>query len=387
MKIGIVCPYSFDVPGGVQSHVRDLAAELRARGERVEIFAPSTAEVDVEGFHSAGAAVAVPYNGSVARLSFGPLARGRTRAWLNAGDFDLVHIHEPLIPSVSLLALSAAQVPVVATFHLANELSFAYAAALPFLARASEKIAARIAVSAEARKTLVTHHGGDAVIIPNGVACADFDVEPREHWRGDPQRPVFAFLGRLDEERKGLAVLAGAIGPVLERVPNARFLIAGRGEVPLTLGCDRFGDAVEILGALNDEDKARLLASVTAYVAPQTGGESFGIVLVEAMAAGALTVASNIPAFAAVLDDGAAGRLFDVGDSAALARVLIDVAENPGHAEELARAGKAHSARYDWSRVTDEIQAVYDTVVAGAAYAGPGAEGPPARALGGEADA
>ncbi|MBD3688746.1 glycosyltransferase [Nanchangia anserum] len=362
MKIGLVCPYSFDVPGGVQSHVRDLAVELRGRGNDVEIFAPASTQPGIEGFHSAGSAVRVPYNGSVARLCFGPLARSRTRAWLAQGNFDVVHIHEPLIPSVSLLALAAAECPVVATFHLANELSYAYVASVPFLTRLSEKITARIAVSAEARRTLVTHHGGDAVIIPNGVAVADFAAEPRPAWQATPERPVFAFLGRLDEERKGLPILAGAIEAVLAACPGARFLIAGRGEVPDSLGLARYGDAVELLGPVSDEEKAQLLAGATAYIAPQTGGESFGIVLVEAMAAGTLTVASNIPAFAAVLDSGRAGRLFNPGDSGDLARVLIETLEHPDQRDDLAARGRSRSAMYDWGRVGDEIVAVYDTV-------------------------
>lgn len=367
MRIGLVCPYSFDVPGGVQAHVRDLAGELRRRGHDVEVLAPASGEVELAGFTSVGSALPISYNGSVARLSFGPVAAARTRAWLKAGRFDVVHVHEPLVPSVSLLALKAAECAIVATFHLANELSYVYAASLPLLARASERIAARIAVSEEARRTLVNHHGGDAVIIPNGVATRDFVVEPRPEWRSGPDAPVIVFLGRLDEERKGLPTFAGAIAPVLEACPGARFLIAGRGEVPKRLGLDRFGDAVTLLGAVSEQDKARLLAGATAYVAPQTGGESFGIVLVEAMAAGAVTVASNIPAFAAVLDGGRAGRLFAVGDSADLARVLLEVIADPAAARDLAQQGRERAAIYDWHSVCDQIEAVYDTVCTSAA--------------------
>lgn len=368
MKIGLVCPYAFDVPGGVQFHIRDLAKELRRRGHEVAILGPAAGETGIENFTSAGGTVPVNFNGSVARLCFGPVAWRRTRAWLADGKFDVVHVHEPFTPSVSMMALSAAECPTVATFHMASDFQWAYVAAVPLVSRLSEKISAPIAVSAEARRTLVTHQGGDAVIIPNGVYVKSFEVDPRPDWQTTgPDAPVFAFLGRLDEERKGLSVLAGAIDPVLERFPGARFLIAGRGDGEVARSLSRKGDNVTLLGEISDEDKARLLAGATAYVAPQTGGESFGIVLVEAMAAGTLVVASDIPAFGAVLEQGEAGRLFSVGDSVALAATLIDVAEHPDASAALAAHGHEVAWRYDWTQVTDEILAVYETVTASAA--------------------
>ncbi|MDO4613934.1 MAG: glycosyltransferase family 4 protein [Actinomycetaceae bacterium] len=360
MKVGIVSPYSFDVPGGVQWHIRDLAVELRNRGVEVEIFAPGEPADPIEGFVSAGRALAVPYNGSVARLCFGPAARMRTRSWLAHADLDVLHVHEPLIPSVSLLALSSATCPIVATFHMATVRSLAYQASMPFLARASEKISARIAVSQEARKTLIHHHGGDAVIIPNGVDTRAFAVEPEPQWQARPGSPVFVFLGRVDEPRKGLNVFAGAIPAVRAVLPQARFLVAGRGDATKLLG--EAVDDVEILGEISDADKARLLAGASAYVAPQTGGESFGIVLVEAMAAGCPVIASNIPAFDAVCEGGRSGRLFAVGDSQALAHELIDLGSDNDEAGQLRMRGRERAARFDWSVVTNDVMSVYETV-------------------------
>lgn len=186
MRIGIVCPYSWDVPGGVQFHIRDLADHLIRRGHQVSVLAPADDETPLPPYVvSAGRAVPVPYNGSVARLNFGFLSAARVRRWLHDGGFDVIHIHEPTSPSLGLLACWAAQGPIVATFHTSNPRSRAMIAAYPILQPALEKISARIAVSEYARRTLVEHLGGDAVVIPNGVDVDFFaDAEPKEEWRG-----------------------------------------------------------------------------------------------------------------------------------------------------------------------------------------------------------
>ncbi|MGO4752358.1 glycosyltransferase family 4 protein, partial [Streptomyces sp. 2MCAF27] len=170
MRIGIVCPYSWDVPGGVQFHIRDLAEHLIRLGHGVSVLAPADDDTPLPPYVvSAGRAVPVPYNGSVARLNFGFLSAARVRRWLHDGAFDVIHIHEPASPSLGLLACWAAQGPIVATFHTSNPRSRAMIAAYPILQPALEKISARIAVSEYARRTLVEHLGGDAVVIPNGV--------------------------------------------------------------------------------------------------------------------------------------------------------------------------------------------------------------------------
>lgn len=370
LRVGIVCPYSYDVPGGVQFHVRDLAEALLARGHEVEVLAPADDDTPVPDYlTAAGRAVPVRYNGSVARLTFGPVTAARTRKWLEQGRFDVLHLHEPVTPSLSMLALWIADGPVVATFHTSTVRSRSLQVAFPLVRQSLEKISARIAVSEDARRTLVDHLGGDAVVIPNGVYVDTFEAaQPDARWTGTPDAPTIAFLGRLDEPRKGLGVLLGAVREVLADVPGARFLVAGRGETGEEQAREVLGEqagSVEFLGGVSDEDKARLLASVDVYVAPQTGGESFGIVLVEAMSAGATVVASDLGAFSRVLDDGAAGVLFRTGDSDDLARTLLRVL---GDAELRARVEKHASAvvrRYDWSAVTDQVLAVYEMAVAG----------------------
>jgi phosphatidylinositol alpha-mannosyltransferase len=370
VRIGIVCPYSFDVPGGVQFHVRDLAEHLLGKGHAVSVLAPADDDTPVPWYvESAGRAVPVKYNGSVARLAFGPLSATRVRRWLAEGEFDVLHLHEPVSPSLSMLALWAATGPLVATFHTANLRSRTMQAAFPILRPSLEKISARIAVSEDARRTLVEHFGGDAVVIPNGVYVDRFSTaSPRPQWQGTPERPTVAFVGRIDEPRKGLPVLAAAVPAVLARHPGTRFLVLGRGDGDEALDglAPEHRAAVELLGPLGDDDKAGLLRSVDVYLAPHTGGESFGIVLVEAMSAGAPVVASDLGAFRRVLDDGELGALFPVGDPAALAAALSALLADPVERARVSAIASGAVRRYDWSRVAAQVLAVYETVRLGA---------------------
>ena len=367
MRVGLVSPYSFDVPGGVQFHIRDLADRLLADGHHAEVLAPADEGTVLPGYvTSAGRAVPIRYNGSVARLNFGPLTAARVSRWIADGDFDLLHIHEPVTPSVSVLALWAATQPVVATFHTSNLRSRAMQAAYPLLRPSLEKISARIAVSEDARRTVTTHLGGDAVVIPNGVETQTYAAASRRsQWSGEPGRPTIGFLGRVDEPRKGLPVLAEAMSEVLREVPGARLLVVGPGSTQTAharLPQD-VAAATEMLGALSEEDKAAFLSSVDVYVAPHTGGESFGIVLVEAMAAGAPVLASDLPAFVRVLDGGRAGATFRNERTHDLAEQLIALLRDPARREELAACGRERAADFDWSVVAAEITAVYETVL------------------------
>ncbi|TVL93158.1 glycosyltransferase family 4 protein [Streptomyces sp. SAJ15] len=380
MRIGIVCPYSWDVPGGVQFHIRDLADHLIRLGHEVSVLAPADDDTPLPPYVvSAGRAVPVPYNGSVARLNFGFLSAARVRRWLHEGDFEVIHIHEPTSPSLGLLTCWAAQGPIVATFHTSNPRSRAMIAAYPILQPALEKISARIAVSEYARRTLVEHLGGDAVVIPNGVDVDFFArAEPRPEWQGD----TLGFIGRIDEPRKGLPVLMRALPKILAERPRTRLLVAGRGdEVEAVAGLPaEMRERVEFLGMVSDEDKARLLRSVDVYVAPNTGGESFGIILVEALSAGATVLASDLDAFAQVLDGGAAGELFVNEDAEALADAALKLLADPARRAELGDRGSRHVRRFDWSTVGADILAVYETVTDGmASVAADDRTGTPAR--------
>ncbi|HUN36446.1 MAG TPA: glycosyltransferase family 4 protein [Trebonia sp.] len=367
MRIGIACPYSWDVPGGVQSHIRDLAEALIDKGHDVSVIAPADDDRPLPDYVvPTGAAIPVPYNGSVARLSFGPLSLNRVRRWLRDGNFDVLHAHEPTVPSLSLLACWAASGPIVATVHTAMPKSRVLLATQGVMRSALEKIDGRIAVSEAARTTLVQHLGGDAVLIPNGVATHRYrDADPLPGWPGEGG--TIGFLGRMDEPRKGLVVLLRAFEILGAQRPGLRLLIAGPGDpadarakLPAALR-----DRVHFLGEVSEEQKVQALHSVDIFCSPNTGGESFGIVTAEAMAAGAAIVASDLEAFRMVLRGGTAGELFRNGDAADLARVAGALLDDPARRAELSVAAMDAVRAYDWSVVAREVLSVYETVVLG----------------------
>jgi phosphatidylinositol alpha-mannosyltransferase len=360
LRIGLVCPYSWDVPGGVQNHIRDLAEFLINNGHHVEVLAPATESEDLPDYVvSAGRAVSIPYNGAVARVLFGVGANSRVRSWINDGDFDLLHLHEPAIPSLSLLACWAGEGAMVGTFHAAAKYQKAIVAIGPILEPVIEKLSARIAVSESARLTLTAHLETDAIVIPNGIYAENYrDGSSRPEWQGN----TIGFLGRFEEDRKGLPVLLDAL-PIISRfIPDIRVLIAGPGDSEEVLAKvdPQLRKRVEFLGKISEEDKADFLASVSLYIAPNTGGESFGIILAEAMAGGAAVVASDIPAFADVLGNGQYGALFESENSENLAKVIIDLLRDDTKRRELAKAGAVHAQRFDWGQVGEEIFEVYE---------------------------
>ncbi|MCG5471978.1 glycosyltransferase family 4 protein [Micromonospora sp. LAH09] len=370
MRIGIVCPYSFDVPGGVQNHVMDLAEALISLGHEVSVLAPADEDSPLPAYVvSAGRAVPLPYNGSVARIAFGPVSTARVRRWLTNGDFDVLHVHEPLTLSLSLLAVLSARGPVVATFHTAMTRSRVLAAAQGVLQIVLERITARIAVSALARKVQVEHMDGGAVEIPNGVAVAKFaDAEPLPGWPGEcvpGTGGTLGFLGRFTEARKGFPVLRDAFVALAATRPGLRLLVAGPGD-PDDL-YDQFPtdlhERVTFLGLVTEPDKARMLRSVHLYVAPNTGGESFGMILTEALAAGTTVVASDLDAFRRVLDGGRAGRLFPTGDPVGLRDALAELLDDPAGRTALTACGDQVVANFDWPVVARRVLEVYAAAI------------------------
>jgi len=361
-RIGIVCPYSWDVPGGVRSHIADLALTLQGRGYEVSVLAPVEDPDTLPDYvFDGGRPIAVSYNGAVARMSFGVRATRRVRQWIREGDFDVVHIHEPVAPSSSLLTCWAARGPLVATWHSSHERSRVLSAGYYVAQTAMEKIRGRIAVSEAARETLVRHIGGDAVLIPNGVRVSDFR-DQESVTREGTQRILF--LGRIDEPRKGLEVLLRALPQVFSAIECCEVIVAGPGDPdeykdfldPI------WGERVNFVGAISDEEKRRTLRQVDLYVAPHIGGESFGIVLAEAMAAGTAVVASDLPAFDRVLQSGKAGRLFPVGDSQLLAEAIIELLTDSHQRQAFVKAGNIRVMDFDWDHVVEDVIAVYEAV-------------------------
>jgi phosphatidylinositol alpha-mannosyltransferase len=365
MRIGLVSPYPWDVPGGVVAHVRDLAETLIGLGHDVSVMSPvDDEEAPLPPWVTrAGRSVPVPFNGSVSRLIFGPVSAARVRRWLHDGDFDVLHVHSPETLSLSLLALMNARGPIVATFHAANPRSRVLALLQSPLQVQIEKIVGCIAVSPAARKTIVEHLGGDAVVIPNGVHVARHaDAPALPGWPGPGG--AIGFVGRIDEPRKGLSVLLQAMPYLWKEHPDLRLLVAGPGELD-----EAVDERVVLLGQVDEGIKASVYRSVDVFVAPNTGGESFGIILLEAMAAGTPIVASDLDAFRRVLEsaDGErAGALATVGDPESLAHACAALLGSPARREALRRAGLATVAQYDWSVVAAEIVHVYATAIASA---------------------
>ncbi|WP_091044716.1 glycosyltransferase [Glycomyces sambucus] len=364
MRIGIVSPYSFDVPGGVQFHIRDLAETLIDAGHDVSVLAPATETEGLPDFVvSGGKAVAVPYNGSIARLAFGPLSAARVRKWCNEGGFDVIHVHEPLTPSLSCLAVLNARCPVVATFHTAMTRSRMLAAGKHMAQLVLENLSARIAVSAYARKVQVEHLGGGAVEIPNGVPVAFY--RKAAPLADKPDGPTIGFMGRFTEPRKGFPILRDAFARLAADRPDLHLLVVGRGDPEAaTAGLDPdTASRIRFLGAVSDEEKASMLAGVDLYVAPNTGGESFGMILTEAMAAGTCVLASDIEAFRSVLDDGRAGELFTMGDAADLAARAGRLLDEPERRTAYTERANEWVRRYDWPEVAARLLEVYRAAI------------------------
>ncbi|OZC45652.1 glycosyltransferase family 1 protein [Rhodococcus sp. RS1C4] len=366
MKIGMVCPYSFDVPGGVQAHVQQLAEVFIERGHRVSVLAPASDDTELPDFVvSAGEALAIPYNGSVARLRFGPVTYSRIRKWIAENDFDVLHIHEPNAPSLSMLALKAADGPIVATFHTSTTKSLVLSTFQGVLRPYHEKISGRIAVSELARRWQVEALGSDAVEIPNGVDVPAF--RRATLLPGYPRAGgTVLFLGRFDEPRKGMAVLLRALPTLVERHPDVEILVVGRGdEDKLRKEAGAAASHLRFLGQVDDEEKASAMRSADVYCAPNLGGESFGIVLVEAMASGTAVVASELDAFRRVLRDGTAGLLVPIDDDVALADAVDAVLSSDDVRDRVVQAATRAVAEYDWPVVAEQIMRVYETVTVG----------------------
>jgi phosphatidylinositol alpha-mannosyltransferase len=360
-----VCPYSWDTPGGVQNHIRDLAEFLIAAGHQVSVLAPAISDDNLPSYVvNAGKPISIPYNGAVARVLFGPVAFSRVRHWISAGEFDLLHLHEPAIPSISLLACWAADGPMVGTFHAAAKRQKIIFAIGPILEPAIEKLSARIAVSEAARLTLTDHLETDAVVIPNGIYASRYhNGMPQEKWQGN----TIGFIGRFEEPRKGLSVLLEALPVIARFAPDVKVFVAGPGdpsEVQKQID-PQLRHRFTFLGKISEEEKANFMSSVSIYVAPNTGGESFGIILAEALAGGACVVASDIPAFDDLLGHGEFGALFKSEDPTDLAKVIIDLLRNGTKRADLAVAGRVRGQSFDWENVANQIYSVYEMSIVG----------------------
>jgi phosphatidyl-myo-inositol alpha-mannosyltransferase len=369
MRIGIWCPYDLSRPGGVQAHALGLAEGLRAHGDDVTLLAPCTQPVDREPMvrlHPIGRARPFPVNGSVAAISLAPCTAA-IEALLACGRFDVIHLHEPFASPTScnmLRLASATRAGVVATFHAYAQRNPAYALARPLLERLLRGVHGRLAVSEPARDFVARYFPGTYRIIPNGVDVHRFhpNVPP------SPQlldgKPTGLFLSRF-EPRKGAEELLRAIPLIRERFPATRFVFAGDGA--LRLACEQlvaeqgWADVV-FTGRVPECKKPALYAAAHVYCAPNTGGESQGVTLLEALASGRPVVASAIPGFCSVIRHGHEGLLVSPQRPDELARAVIAVLGDAALARRLGAAGRARALEYSWEHVCAQTRAYYQEV-------------------------
>ncbi len=352
MRVAQVCPYSLSVPGGVQQQVLGLARAMRSEGHDVSVLAPCDGVVDVPDVVPLGRSIPVPANGSIARIAPHPAAAWRTRACVRHGAFDVIHVHEPLVPAPSLVALLASRVPVVGTFHRAG-VGALYRLLGPPARRAVNRLSVRCVVSEEARETAMSALGGHYELLFNGV-----DVERFAGAKPWPtEGPTILFLGR-HEKRKGLGALVEAFEHLAE---GTRLWIAGDGPQNRELReVARGRGDIEWLGRITDDEVASRLRAADVLCAPSLGGESFGVVLLEAMAAGTAVVASDLPGYRTVARHGREALLVPPGDHAALAEALASVLGDRALREQLVTEGARRAREYSMARLASRYLALYE---------------------------
>jgi phosphatidylinositol alpha-mannosyltransferase len=372
MKIALVSPYDYPYPGGVTEHITALDKEFRARGHDTRIIAASTTDEDVLGDHIikvSGAIANVPFSGSTARITLSPQVYRRIKQILKQEKFDVVHVHEPTVPFLSLFVLRHSHALNVGTFHAYRESNAIYGSLRPLFQRVFNRLDGRIFVSEPVQKYITRYFPGDSVVIPNGIDCARFDspaIHPIEQF--DDGRPNILFVGRL-EKRKGFRHLIRAFPYVKKALPNARLIVVGafsdRDKAPFV----RYARALKLrgvhfVGYVSPEEMARYHRTATIFCAPNTGFESFGIVLLEAMAAGLPIVASDIAGFRTVVDNDCDGVLVPPGNEQALAQAVIDLLRDPTRRAQMRACGKRKAAQYDWKIIAQHVLNYYDELIA-----------------------
>lgn len=377
MKIGIVTQTYYPYPGGVTEHVHSTYMVLRRLGNDVKIITTSygggAKEDEGEDIIRIGRAIPVLANGSVCPVVVSPGIAGEFRQILRAERFDILHVHEPLMPFLCQTAVREADVPVIGTFHASNERPLGYRLFRAPLDRLLRRLSRRIAVSDAARGTVSAYFGGEYSLIPNGVDVERFaSADPLGKLEDDAFNILF--VGRM-EPRKGLKFLLKAFPLISEEVPSSRLVVVGGGHLAWIYRLHRprrCENRVLFEGAVSKEALPRYYASADVYCSPATGGESFGIVLLEAMAAGAATVASDIPGYRAVIEHGVDGVLVEPRSPGALAEGIIGLARDHDLRSRLAEEGRRTVERYSWDKVTREILDVYEEAL-GVSRAGAGA--------------
>lgn len=374
VKIAQVTPYDVGHPGGVAEHIGRLRDEFVRRGHEVVVMAPRSEKGGLEvreGFYGIGRTVTIPGNGSKVRLTFDVTLYAAVKELMRREQFDLVHLHEPLIPVLPYMVLLNSRAVNVATFHAARDTNAWYTAFKPYMSFVLSRVDARIAVSEPAREIVSRTFEGPYRIIPNGVDLAHYnDAVAPFPWATDGT-PRILFVGRFNETRKGFKHLLRALPMVRQQFPRARLVVVGTGDPEKFAGVierDRIG-GIDWIGFVSREDLPRYYASCDVFCAPSIAGESFGIVLLEAMASGRPVVAANIPGYAGVITNEREGLLVDPASPQALALGLVRMLSDAALRARLAAQGKVSAAHYAWPDVAERVLRVYEEASATAAAA------------------
>ena len=364
MRILQACPYGWEMPGGVQVHVLALATRLIERGHDVLVLAPGREPPAEDFVRIVGTPIRIPYQGTVAPICPWPWSAWRVRNARTAFRPDVVHAHEPLIPSTSMYATLGSSAPTVATFHAHAERSRLLDVAAPTLRLVWRRIAIPVAVSEAAAAFVGARFAGPVRVIPNGVDVELFgDAEPPADL---PEGRRVLWVGRLDPQ-KGFPIALRAFARLAEDLPDVSFVVAGDGPEhgAVEMLPSELRARVTMLGSVPHDELPKYHAAADAFIAPALGQESFGMVLIEAMAAGVPVVASDIAGYREVVRDGIEGSLVPPGDAEGLAAALRPILTDTEFAERLRAAGRARALEFSWAHVVDRIEAVYKEAVGG----------------------
>jgi phosphatidylinositol alpha-mannosyltransferase len=364
MKIALVSPYDPSHPGGVYEHIAHLRGEFLRLGHDVTVLAPRGRKGGLEvgdGFYGIGRTVPIPANGSMVRVTFDVTLYNAVKSLMRHEKFDVVHLHEPLIPVLPYLVLLNSRAVNVATFHAFRSSSPWYTAFKPYMTYMMSRLDARIAVSGPARDFVSQYFHGPYDIVPNGIDVQRFrDVEPFP-WAGDGI-PRILFVGRFTEPRKGFKYLLRAMPYVHQQFPRARLVVVGGGKRDQFEGLmERYGVRnVQFIGLVPPADLPRYYASCDLFCAPSTSGESFGIVLLEAMAAGLPFVAGYIPGYPSVMTTCKEGFLALPKDPLALSLSIVRLLADAALRRQMGTSGQETASRYAWPEIAARVLGVYE---------------------------
>jgi phosphatidylinositol alpha-mannosyltransferase len=373
MRIALVSPYDYPFPGGVTQHISYLDKHLRELGHQVKIIAPCAGSeperLPENVVVTTTKVISIPFSGSKARIPYSPMVNWRVKKALHEEDFDILHAHEPMTLPVPVMALTHSRAVNVGTFHAYRDTHVIYRYGRRVFQPFFDKLHGMIAVSDAARDTVARYFGGEFVIIPNGIDAERFGgkhVEPLEEYLDG--RPNILFVGRL-EPRKGFKYLLRAFPYVKSEFPRARLLVVGaydKDEIAehLLYAREHHITGVKFVGRVSDEDLPRYYRTCDVFCAPSTGFESFGIVLLEAMAAGKPMVASDIAGYRDLLVDGEEGLLTEPKNEEALAKAMVRILQNPDLQQKMGQAGQAKARQYSWRRVALQVLDFYEELLA-----------------------